>query len=86
MSTPPERLEALRRLYAELSLELGRQALLEEALRQARDRMRLERERRLEGLVPHVWAHDPHAEVYLEAYREAGRAHGAEAKEEEEAP
>lgn len=72
------KLEDLRRLYAELSVELGRQALLEEGLRQARDRLRLERERRLEGLAPYVWAYGPHAEAYLEAYREAGRAHGEE--------
>ena len=59
-------LEEAKRLYAELSVELGRQALMEEALRRARDGVNLGHEARAQALAPYTLAYDPHAEAYLE--------------------
>lgn len=56
----------LKRALAELSAELGRQALLEEALRRARDRLRLDHERRAGALAPYALAYEPHGEAYLD--------------------
>ena len=59
-------LEEAKRTYAELAVELARQALMEEALRRARDGANLGHEARAQALAPYTLAYDPHAEAYLE--------------------
>lgn len=67
-----ERVKQLRELYAEVSQELARQALLEEAHRRAWDRVRLQHRRIMDDLAPHA-RHPEVAGAYLEETEEAAR-------------
>jgi len=67
-----EKVRRLRELYAAISKELARQALLEEAHRRAWDRVRLQHRRIMDDLAPHA-RHPEVAEAYLEETEEAAR-------------
>jgi len=67
-----EKIKQLRELYAEVSRELARQTLLEEAHRRAWDRVRLQHRRIMDGLAPHA-RHPEVAEAYLEEAEETAR-------------